>query len=336
MKSQHSYEEALGMQLFALIAEYREYHLAAQEIARSTLNGYCARLRSVCRLISDSPVVADLTLPTLRRVYLERSKASPRCAMLYRFAMMHFCDYLIKAGWLQTNLARELPCPRLAPARREPIADTTIEELLSACDRMPRKEEYRCLSRAVISVLAFAGLRKAELLNLKAADVNLSERSLQVWEGKGKKHRTVYPAPECINALRAWLKLRPACEGGWLFALSARRRLGDHGLYSILEKAKIVAGHRGEKMTPHQFRHSCASRLANNGAPLPAVQQFLGHSSLTHTAIYIHSDPAAQKKIAHLGSLRPETGKEETKETPQRKAADPGKEDRRRRIERLK
>jgi site-specific recombinase XerD len=112
-----------------------------------------------------------------------------------------------------------------------------------------------------LSVLIFGGLRRQELLDLRAADVNVDEGSILVRAGKGMKSRTVYVCDECAAAIRDWLAIRPQAPIPDLFAYDTKRHLHFNGLKAIMEETKARAGYADrEYIAPHSLRQAAATR----------------------------------------------------------------------------
>src|SRR5262249_20326770 len=90
----------------------------------------------------------------------------------------------------------------------------------------------------------------------------------------------------------------------YLFVTDRRRRLGEVGLHALIETAKSLADLREHRnIKPHSIRHAAATRLLRNGADLRSIQQFLGHSQLQTTAMYLHTDEQQLQRIAGLSEL---------------------------------
>lgn len=158
--------------------------------------------------------------------------------------------------------------------------------------------------RAIVSVLVYGALRRQECLDLRVGDIGLDKACIIVKQGKGQKGRTVYPHAECMNALRDWLAMRPKVDHDYLFPYDKKRRVEKQGIARIIEDVKSIAGlgdHHNIK--PHSLRHNCATRLLRAGADMRTIQSFLGHSHLSTTAIYLHTDEQQLRNIASLGGL---------------------------------
>jgi integrase/recombinase XerC/integrase/recombinase XerD len=155
--------------------------------------------------------------------------------------------------------------------------------------------------RTVLELLYSTGCRIGELVSLNVTDLNLKDRSATVM-GKGSKERTVFIGGKALAALREYLLFRKlhvseiADSQKALFLNAKGTRLTDRGvrfiLSSYLEAAKL-----GKRVTPHTFRHSFATHLINRGADIRAVQELLGHSSLSTTQVYTHVGLERLKKV---------------------------------------
>jgi site-specific recombinase XerD len=106
--------------------------------------------------------------------------------------------FLVENGVLEKNPAKALTMPKKDAAKRLLVTDTEVLQLLAACERQ-RNPRQVALSRALLSVLVYAGLRREELLSLHVTDVDFSEGSVLVRNGKGGKSRVVYVCEDCLN-----------------------------------------------------------------------------------------------------------------------------------------
>ena len=142
-------------------------------------------------------------------------------------------------------------------------------------------------NRALLAMLYVpCCLRVGESVKLKLRDVDLAERTVRVWRGKGGRDRTVYLDDATTAALREWLDVRPkgaetlfsTLKGGPLSARYVQQLTGRLGA-----KAGLAV-----RVTPHVFRHSGASELLRRGFTLADVQRLLGHSNIATANIYLH------------------------------------------------
>lgn len=165
---------------------------------------------------------------------------------------------------------------------------------------------WKLRDRAVLETLYSTGCRISELVSLDLADLDLKNRSALVM-GKGSKERNVFLGAEALAALREYLSLREQhLRGGTsspdpdaqkaLFINHRGKRITDRGVRFVLA-SYLRAANFGKRVTPHTFRHSFATHLLDRGADIRAVQELLGHSSLTTTQVYTHVGLERLKKV---------------------------------------
>ncbi len=300
------------MNLYSLIEDYLQALRHEQGATATTCKQYQAQLRHFHNWLIENgyptPTLGEFTLPVLRRFlyYLGGKNLRPRTMRSYFHPLRSMGEFLIANGALTENPAKALPMPKKDAAERLTVSDTEVRELLAACERQ-RNVRRTALCRAVMCVLIYGGLRRAELCNLYLEDVNAAEKSLLIRSGKGQKSRKVYLPDDAVNALKEWIAQRwPDCKHPYLFALDRNRRLCFHGLHTLVEDMKAIAGFAGrENIKPHSLRHWRATDLMRSGADLRSVQAFLGHTQLSTTAIYLHTDEEQLRNIAHLSALQP-------------------------------
>ena len=171
-----------------------------------------------------------------------------------------------------------------------------IEEMIGAIDHS-KPESQR--NRAVIEVLYGCSLRVSELINLKLSGVYLKEEYLKVI-GKGNKERLVPLGKMAKKQLKLYEKRTrvqlPTIKGHeeYVFLNRRGRRLTRVMIFHIVKDLAERAGIK-KNVSPHTFRHSFATHLVDGGADLRAVQEMLGHASITTTEIYTHLDSSFLK-----------------------------------------
>jgi len=169
-------------------------------------------------------------------------------------------------------------------------------------DRLPRalsEEEYRrleclvlsktsgkssetALDRAWFLTLAHTGMRIGELLNLRLGDLDLTGGRLRLCGGKNACDRTVYLTPALYQALERYLSHRPTAEDDHLWWVKSR----PLGLYRVRRLLRTWGELAGVSVTPHQLRHTLATRLVNRGMRIELIRRLLGHRYLNSTQIY--------------------------------------------------
>ena len=174
------------------------------------------------------------------------------------------------------------------------------EEMRRVLSQLPFSDDFEgSRDKLIIELLYTTGIRRAELVNLKMGDVDLSERSLKVL-GKRNKERIVPLLVSTIDLFAMYLPLRNELENKvdkeFVFLTSAGNKIYETLVYRIINgyfskvSSKI-------KRSPHILRHTFATHLLNKGADLNSVKELLGHSSLASTQVYTHNIIAELKKI---------------------------------------
>jgi len=197
-----------------------------------------------------------------------------------------FFRYLCREGRLQTNPARVILSPRLEKRIPSVLEEGQVEQLLD----VPGDGEAAARARAVLELLYATGIRCAELVVLDTGEIDLEARMVRVL-GKGRKERVVLFGSRAREALRAWLRvrarLRPKTDA--VFVNARGGRLSDRGVRALVSRrVRQVALQR--RCSPHTLRHSFATHLLTRGADLRAIQELLGHASLSTTQRYTHVD----------------------------------------------
>jgi site-specific recombinase XerD len=173
----------------------------------------------------------------------------------------------------------------------DPLEVRAINRLIAAIegDDWPARRD-----RAMLSLLARAGLRVSELVALRPADLTLSYRKgqLVVRHGKGLKERTLPITKQARVELLAYLAVRPEFGGETLFVSRRGGPLDSRDVQRLVSKAARLAGIT-QPVTPHLLRHSFATRALRQGeVDLATLSQLLGHTNLATTARYLHPDQA--------------------------------------------
>ncbi|MGH9391189.1 MAG: tyrosine-type recombinase/integrase [Vicinamibacteria bacterium] len=187
-------------------------------------------------------------------------------------------------GHLLQNLSALVVVPSVHPLPKA-LSEADVKRLL---ELGPPRGRLRSRDQAILEILYGAGLRVSELRRLRIEDLDLKEQLLYVRLGKGRKDRVVPFGDHVRGAVVNYLRERPA-QGGTLFLSRDGEPLSRSGLRGIVAKAGKQAALKSH-VSPHRLRHSFATHLLKNGAPLPAVQALLGHASLSSTQIYLALD----------------------------------------------
>ncbi|HEX6901481.1 MAG TPA: tyrosine recombinase XerC [Thermoanaerobaculia bacterium] len=205
-------------------------------------------------------------------------------------AVRSFFRYACREGILQANPAQGVKTPKAPKTLPRHLRPGEVESLIEAPSGDQPLERR---DRAILEVLYAAGLRVSELVGLDWQDIDLSARVLRVM-GKGSKERMVPFGRPAAEALRAWLEVWETARGAVddgdgepVFLNRFGGRLTDRSVRRVIDRW-VDAASVARGVHPHTLRHTFATHLLENGADLRAIQELLGHSSLSTTQKYTH------------------------------------------------
>lgn len=202
-----------------------------------------------------------------------------------------FFTYLELEEMLTENPTALLEAPKLGRKLPETLKNAEIETMLAGIDRSTPEGER---NRAIIETMYACGLRVSELVNLKISNLYLKESFIRVI-GKGNKERLIPIHDQAIGCIELYLttirnhiSIKPGNEDV-VFLSKRGSKLSRVMIFYIIKDLAAAVGIR-KSISPHTLRHSFATELVENGADLRAVQEMLGHASITTTEIYTHLD----------------------------------------------
>ena len=202
-----------------------------------------------------------------------------------------FFHFLVLEGLLSDNPTTLLESPKLSRKLPDTLSIHEINSLIDAID-LSKPEGMR--NKAILEMLYGCGLRVSEVIDLKISNLFLDIELVKIL-GKGNKERLVPIGSEAAKFLQIWLqevrvhlKIKPGQED-WVFINNRGSSLSRVMVFLIIKGLATKIGLK-KTISPHTFRHSFATHLLEGGADLRAVQEMLGHESITTTEIYTHLD----------------------------------------------
>ncbi len=202
-----------------------------------------------------------------------------------------FFHFLVLEGLLSDNPTTLLESPKLSRKLPDTLSIHEINSLIDAID-LSKPEGMR--NKAILEMLYGCGLRVSEVIDLKISNLFLDIELVKIL-GKGNKERLVPIGSEAAKFLQIWLqevrvhlKIKPGQED-WVFLNNRGSSLSRVMVFLIIKGLATKIGIK-KTISPHTFRHSFATHLLEGGADLRAVQEMLGHESITTTEIYTHLD----------------------------------------------
>ncbi|MFN5909865.1 MAG: site-specific tyrosine recombinase XerD [Bacteroidota bacterium] len=202
-----------------------------------------------------------------------------------------FFGFLLLEDILQDDPSELLEMPKIGRKLPEVLTIEEIDQLIAAVD-MSKTEGHR--NRALLETLYSCGLRVSELVNLKFSDLYFEEGFIKVI-GKGNKERLVPVSPSVEKEIKLYtdhIRRHQDIKPGNEHIVFLNRRgvqLTRVMIFTIIKGLAEAVGLK-KNISPHTFRHSFATHMIEGGANLRAVQEMLGHESITTTEIYTHLD----------------------------------------------
>lgn len=249
--------------------------------------------------------ISDLSLDVIKKITLEdihkyisymatelRSKPATRARKVSTIRI--FFKYLSnKAKLIEVNPAQNLETPKLEKRIPKYLSLDESKKLLEVVQSDDNRNSER--DYAIITLFLNCGMRLSELVNINIKDITFSESKLNVI-GKGNKERTIYLNKACVSAINEYLLVRPK-EGikydskDALFLSERRERISNRTVQLIVKKELLKAGLDINKYSVHKLRHTAATLMYQYGnVDIRALQELLGHESISTTEIYTHVD----------------------------------------------
>jgi integrase/recombinase XerC len=276
--------------------------LRARNLSTHTIDAYRRDLLQFERFLKDlkrdePPTARDLEARAVRRFVasLSASRLAKRSIQRKLAAVRSFARFLVADGALEADPTLGLSGPK-AEKRLPSFLRKKEIDLLFAEPAAPTEVELR--DRAILELLYGTGIRLSELTGLKTEHVDLSGGLVRVL-GKGNKERVVPIGRAAAEAVRAYLGARAGGRkgrGGALFTNARGDALAGRTVQRIVAR-RLGQVSEARHLSPHVLRHTFATHMLNAGADLRAVQELLGHASLSSTQIYTHVTTERLKEV---------------------------------------
>ena len=284
------------------ILDYSHYLKIERGLSSHTIQNYIRDLKKLISFIDKKKITStpiEIKEDLIQQFIYEIAKEiSPRSQARIISGLRSYFDYLIFENYRASNPTDLIETPKIGVKLPDTLSEQEINSLISAID-LSKAEGER--NRAMLETMYSCGLRVSELIHLKISDLFFEEGFIKI-VGKGNKERFVpihYSAQKYIvlymNEIRDHLSIKKGFEDT-LFLNRRGKSLSRQMIFMIL-KALAIKINLNKKISPHTFRHSFATHLLKNGADLRAIQQMLGHESITTTEVYVHLDTSYLKKI---------------------------------------
>ena len=287
---------------------WEEYLRLGRRMSPHTVAAYLGDLHSLMEFLS---LGTDATSEQLREVLTQRAVRSWLARTLadggarstiarHTAAIRNFTSWAMREGILASDPAALLSSPRADQRLPSPLDESDARALLNAArDEAAVGGASQIRNWAILELTYACGLRVSEVCALDISSLNREALTVRV-VGKGNKERVVPYGPPAADALDHWLvrgrpQLAGERSGHALFLGDKGGRIDPRVVRSMVHKMAARAG--VHDIAPHGLRHSTATHLLQGGADLRAVQEILGHSSLSTTQRYTHVDTARLSAI---------------------------------------
>ncbi len=280
-----------------LIEKFKRHLQVERNLSAHTLSAYARDLAEFRVFLeetfrnSDRSILDRIDKITLRRYLALLHKKNRKSTIARKLAALRtFFRYLVREGEMTAN-----PGELVATPRQEKYLPTTltVDESYALLENIQGADKLSLRDRAILEMLYSCGLRISELTGLDVGDVDFEQALVRVL-GKGGKERIVPIGQHAQQAVRHYLESRTGPgDADPLFLNRFGKRLTPRSVQRNLKKHLLLAGLLKDA-TPHALRHSFATHLLDGGADLRAIQELLGHSSLSTTQKY------TQVSVDHL------------------------------------
>lgn len=225
---------------------------------------------------------------SLFMVSLHDRGMSPRSMARKSSSLKGFYKFLLREGHVQDDPTELLERPKIGRALPKVLSLEEIEKILEQPDL---STPFGIRDRAILEILYATGIRESELIDLQLGNLNATAEFITVI-GKGDRERIVPVGSYAIMAVNEYLnkarnELCKDISERTLFLNPYGKKMSRMGLWKIVKKYALKAG-IGRPVSPHVFRHSCATHMLEGGASIIAVQEMLGHVDVSTTQIYTH------------------------------------------------
>ena len=277
------------------LSSFEDFLSSERNYSKHTLKAYIADIKEFGLVLKDMGLIsadngeidfAHMDETPIRTFISRLYGKNKRVSISRKLASIRtFYEFLIRNGTIKSNSAKLVPTPK--GEKRLPTF-LTVDEVVKLVETPGSENVYESRDRAILELLYSCGLRVSELVGINLNNLDLISMSVKVL-GKGNKERMVPLGSKASTAIKTYisqrLDLKP--EDDYLFVNSRGGRLSTRSINRIIKKYAAISG-IPKNISPHVLRHTFATHLLGGGADLRAIQEMLGHKSLSTTQRYTH------------------------------------------------
>lgn len=284
----------------ACIQLYKNYIKLERSLSPKTVEAYLHDVEKLYDFLGERKKLEEVELSDLQSflasLYDEDMSARSQARIIS--GLKSFYKFMLYERRIAHDPTELLDAPKIGRHLPEVLSIPEIEAIMDGID-LSKPEGHR--NKAIIEVMYGCGLRVSEVVNLRISNLHFRENYIRII-GKGDKERLVpigHTAQQAVllylEGYRMHLKIKKG-EEDFVFLNRRGSRLSREMIFMMIKEMAAAAGIR-KTISPHTFRHSFATHLVEGGADLRAVQEMLGHESITTTEIYTHLDREYVKNI---------------------------------------
>jgi len=284
--------------------DYITYLKIEKGLAKNSIDSYGRDVKKLISYLEDNSIIISpihINETSIQEFIYSISKTiNARSQARLISGIRNFFNYLIFEDYRKDNPTDLIETPKIGLKLPDTLAIEDIDKLINAIDLGEPQGER---NRTIIETLYSCGLRVSELVGLQLSDLFFEEGFIRVL-GKGNKQRFVPINSQTqkyitnyINDIRVLINVKKGFEDT-VFLNRRGKNLTRVMIFTIVKNLAIKIDLK-KKISPHTFRHSFATHLLERGADLRAIQQMLGHESITTTEIYMHLDRSFLKEVVN-------------------------------------
>ncbi|MDX1542497.1 MAG: site-specific tyrosine recombinase XerD [Christiangramia sp.] len=284
------------------LQDYRHYLKLERGLSANSIENYSLDVIKLINFLNVNEIevsplkISDKAIQEF--IYDASKNLNARSQSRLISGLRSFFGFLVFEDYRKDNPLDLMESPKIGRKLPDTISIEEVDMIIAAID-LSKNEGER--NRAILETLYGCGLRVSELTDLKISDLFFEEGFIKV-TGKGDKQRFVPISDYTIkfiklykDQVRVHQDIKPEATDT-LFLNRRGNKLTRAMIFTIIRRLTEEAGIK-KKVSPHTFRHSFATHLLENGADLRAIQQMLGHESITTTEVYVHVDRSHLRKV---------------------------------------
>ncbi|WP_152287218.1 site-specific tyrosine recombinase XerD [Flavicella marina] len=290
------------MKWLQFLNDYKLYLQIERSMSFNTIDSYSRDIKKLINYLEDNSIIVtpeqiDKEI-ILQFIYETAKSSNPKSQARLLSGLRNFFDYLIFEKYRDDNPTELIETPKTGRKLPDTLSQVEIDMLIDSINLSHPQGER---NKTMLETLYSCGFRVSELITLQISDLFFDEGFIRV-TGKGDKQRFVPLSLDTQNLITNYIKYircHDTPQKGFEDTLFLNRRgkmLTRNMIFTIIKNLAQEAGIQ-KKISPHTFRHSFATHLLENGADLRAIQQMLGHESITTTEIYMHLDKSHLKSV---------------------------------------